>query len=196
MVTATEHRRTGHPGGVTAVQQLAQGRGSAPDFDALYEEHVDGVWRMLQRFGVPHAGLEDAAQEVFLIAHRRLSEFRAESTLRTWLGGISLRVAKDARRAQLRKGAHEPLEDHAHLRSEPQLEEVAMQRQALARVLGLLQGLEERQREVFVLAELEGFTVPEIAAATQSNVNTVYTRLRSARLRFEALVKNQGKDLR
>jgi RNA polymerase sigma-70 factor (ECF subfamily) len=196
MVTATERRAAGHSGGVTAVQQLAQGRGAAPDFEALYEEHVDGVWRLLQRFGVPEAGLEDAVQEVFLIAHRRLSDFRGESTLRTWLGGISLRVAKDARRAQGRRGGHERLEDHAHLRSEPQLEEVAMQRQALARVLALLQGLEEAQREVFVLAELEGFTAPEIAAATQVNVNTVYTRLRSARLRFNALVGQQGEDLR
>lgn len=181
---------------MTAVRQRAQGLGAPLDFDALYEAHVDGVWRMLQRFGVPEAGLEDAAQEVFLVAYRRRLDFRGESSLRTWLGGISLRVAKDARRSQSRKGGHERLEDHAHLRGEPQLEEVAIQRQALARVLALLEQLEEGQREVFVLAELEGFTVPEIAATTLANMNTVYTRLRAARLRFNALVAQQAEELR
>jgi len=164
------------------------------DFNVLYETHVDGVWRLLQRFGVPEAGLEDAVQEVFIVAHRKLTGFRGDSSLKTWLGGISVRVAKDARRAQGRRGAlaqaHESL-----VREVPQLEETVGQREALAQVLKLLDTLEADQREVFVLSELEGMTAPEIAEATGINLNTLYTRLRTARQRFNALVANQGGEL-
>lgn len=157
------------------------------DFDALYEEHVDGVWRLLERFGVPESGLEDAVQDVFIIAHRRLSEFRGDSTMKTWLGGISVRVAKDVRRSLARKGPVEPL-DEGMAQPGTQLEEHVQQRQALAQLLRLLEELEGDQREVLVLADFEGMTAPEIAHATGVNLNTIYTRLRTARARFNALV--------
>ncbi len=168
---------------------------SAPlplDFDALYEAHVDGVWRLTQRLGVPESGLEDAVQEVFLIAHRRLSEFRGDSSLKTWLGGIAIRVAKEVRRSASRKGASEPLDDHPQLESPHRLEETVSQRQALAQVLKLLDALEDEHREVFVFADLEGLSAPEIAEVTGTNLNTIYTRLRTARQRFNALVAEKG----
>ncbi len=164
------------------------------DFNVLYERHVDGVWRLLQRFGVPEAGLEDAVQEVFIIAHRKLTGFRGDSSLKTWLGGISVRVAKDARRAQERRGALMQAQESL-VPEVPQLEETVGQREALAQVLRLLDALEPDQREVFVLSELEGMTAPEIADATGINLNTLYTRLRTARQRFNALVANQSGGL-
>lgn len=183
----------GHSADVTAAVSIPAPQ-ALPDFDTLYEGHVDGVWRLLQRFGVPEAGLEDAVQEVFLVAHRRLADFRGDSTLKTWLGGICVRVAKDARRSLARKGTHEPL-DESMPQPGPQLEDRVGQRQALEHVLRLLEELDEDQREVFVLAELEGMTAPEIAQATGVNLNTLYTRLRSARQRFNALVTQRGGGL-
>jgi RNA polymerase sigma-70 factor (ECF subfamily) len=185
----------GHSPEVTAAVSIPAPPDLPRDFDALYEEHVDGVWRLLERFGVPESGLEDAVQEVFIIAHRRLADFRGESSLKTWLGGISVRVAKDVRRTLGRKGGHEQL-DEAMPQPGPQLEERVGQRQALARVLRLLEALDEEQREVFVLAEFEGMTAPEIAEATGANLNTVYTRLRTARQRFSALVARQAGEPR
>jgi RNA polymerase sigma factor (sigma-70 family) len=182
----------GHSGDVTAAVSIP--RLELPDFDALYEAHVDGVWRLLQRFGVPEAGLEDAVQDVFIVAHRRLSDFRGESSVKTWLGGISVRVAKDVRRGIARKGGHEQL-DEKMVQQGPQLEERVGQRQALAHVLRLLEELDEDQRQVFVLAELEGMTAPEISEATGINLNTLYTRLRTARQRFNALVESRGGGL-
>lgn len=184
---------SGHSGDVTAAVSIPA-LVARPSFDALYEEQVDGVWRLLQRFGVPDAGLEDAVQEVFIVAHRKLSEFRGDSSLKTWLGGICVRVAKDARRSLARKGGHEPL-DETMAQTGPQLEDRIGHRQALVHVLRLLEELDEDQREVFVLAELEGMTVPEIAQATGVNLNTLYTRLRTARQRFNALVAERGGGL-
>src|SRR5687767_127874 len=111
----------GHSGDVTAAVSIPAGD-LRPDFDTLYDEQVDGVWRLLQRFGVPESGLEDAVQEVFIVAHRRLSDFRGDSTLKTWLGGICVRVAKDVRRTLARKGGLEPLDDSLP-QTGPQLEE-------------------------------------------------------------------------
>lgn len=183
----------GHSREVTAAPSLSVPL-PAPDFDALYDAHVDGVWRLLQKFGVPDAGLEDAVQEVFIVAHRQLGGFRGDSSLKTWLGGICVRVAKDARRTIARKGGLEPL-DPSMAQPGPQLEERVGQREALAHVLKLLALLDEDQREVFVLAEFEGMTAPEIAAATGVNLNTLYTRLRTARQRFNALVAERGGGL-
>ena len=123
----------GHSPEVTAVPSISLAMPTT-DFDALYEAHVDAVWRLLQRFGVPESGLEDAVQEVFIVAHRKLKEFRGDSSLKTWLGGICVRVAKDARRLVARKGGLEPL-TNAIPQPGPQLEERIGQREALRRVL-------------------------------------------------------------
>ena len=188
-----ESELPGHSVAVTAAVHIAP-PAQPPEFKALYDEHVDGVWRLLHRLGVPEAGLEDAVQEVFLIAHRQLPAFRGESSLKTWLGGIAVRIAKDVRRTFARKGSHEqPLETAARFLQAPEsLEESVSQRQALTQVLMLLEQLDEDQRTVFVCAEFEEMTAPEISAATGVNLNTVYTRLRTARQHFNALVAKTG----
>src|SRR6185369_14198957 len=71
-------------------------------FGALYREHFALAWRGLKRLGVPEAALEDAVQDVFLVLHRRLDEFEERSSLKTFLFGIVVRVAKDHRRARAR----------------------------------------------------------------------------------------------
>jgi len=63
--------------------------------------------------------------------------------------------------------------------------ELASRSQAGRIVHQLLEKLDEEKAAVFVLAEIEGLTVPEIADATGVNVNTVYSRLRAARKDFE-----------
>src|ERR1700690_85859 len=63
------------------------------EFDAVYAEHFEFVWRNLRRLGVPDSALRDAAQEVFLVVYRRLGEFIPRGTLRSWLYSILRRVA-------------------------------------------------------------------------------------------------------
>ncbi len=162
-----------------------------PDFETLYHAHVDAIWRFLERLGVPERHVDDAAQDTFLIAHRQLASFRGASSLNTWLHGIALRVAKDYRRHESRKGGWQPLSptlpDGAHAPDDS-----AAQRQQLAQVLLVLEQLDETQRVTFVLIELQGMTAPEVAELTGCNVNTVSTRLRAARLRFNELVAGLG----
>ena len=158
------------------------------DVPSAYDAHVDFVWRLLLRLGVPTANVEDAVQEVFLVLHRRRDEFNGDSTVRTWLGGIAVRVASDQRRGQLRSQAH--LAQVARLpRISPREPSQALEeREAFTLVQGLLEQLSEEQRTVFVLAEFEELTLREISDITGVNANTVSSRLRLARQRFEALV--------
>jgi RNA polymerase sigma-70 factor, ECF subfamily len=178
---------------VLAASLSEQTRGAAAvlDFDAVYQAHVEATWRVLQRLGVPERHLEDATQDTFIIAHRQLASFRGEASLKTWLHGIAVRVAKDYRRRETRKGGWEPLSPAlADPARSPH--DAAEGRQALDVALRLLDGLDEAQRTVFVLVEFEGLTAPEVADVTGTNVNTVSTRLRAARQKFNALVEAMG----
>src|SRR5262245_54234162 len=79
------------------------------EFEALYAEHFAFVWRSLRRLGVPAPHLDDAAQDVFIVALRRSHEFRGSSSYRTWLFGIASNVAREQRRKGERSTLHEPL---------------------------------------------------------------------------------------
>ena len=172
-----------------------------PTFARIYEDYFDFVWCSARRLGVPDAGLDDAVQEVFVIVHRRLSEFEGRSSVKTWLFGIVRNVSREARRSIRRKSPHDArpgaLADPDLLTAavEEQPDRVA-ERSAENRVLHeLLEKLDDDKREVFVLAELEQFTVPQIAEAVGCNVNTAYSRLRLARQTFaEAAARYRARE--
>ena len=157
-----------------------------PAFDRVYEEHFDFVWRSARRLGVADEALDDVAQEIFLVVHRKLSEFEGRSSLRTWLYAIARRVVSDHRRSARRKRPHTPLPETLSSSATPHGD--AVRQQAATILHAFLESLPDEQREVFVLAELEQMTAPEIAEATAAPVNTVYSRLRLARQSFERCV--------
>src|SRR5688572_10166351 len=136
----------------------------SPSFEAVYAEYFPFVWRCLLSLGVPPGLLEDAAQDVFLVVHRRLSEFEGRSTLRTWLFGIVRNVASNRRRTLGRRGGEHPLVDEP-VTLEPVPHEIAQERQSAAFVDRFLTGLPEKKRALFVLAVLEEMSVPEVAEA-------------------------------
>jgi RNA polymerase sigma-70 factor (ECF subfamily) len=163
------------------------------DPTALYRTHFAFVWRNLHRLGVPKASLEDAAQDVFLIVHRRWSAYdERRSSLETWLFGILIRVASNYRRTFRRRLAWlVAWYDRAGESSVPS--EVAQpathlekheDRALLDRILA---GLDEKKRDMLLLVDVEGLTVPEAAQALGINLNTAYYRLRSARQNFQQL---------
>lgn len=157
-------------------------------FDDIYAAHFADVWRSLIRLGVPPANLDDAAQDVFIVVHRRLAEFEGRSSLTTWLYGICLRVAKDHRRRDSRKGGLEPLTPTltAGLADAgPGPQQATETAEAFHALRTILETLPDEQREVFVLAELEQLTAPEMAEILGIKLNTVYSRLRTARQSFE-----------
>jgi RNA polymerase sigma-70 factor (ECF subfamily) len=162
----------------------------APGLRELYATHFALVWRSLRRLGVKGASLEDAVQDVFLIVHRRWPDFDAErSAPTTWIYGITLRVAKDYRRAAARHGRR--VERLAAVEgSSPEQcaspAEAIEKREANQLVHTLLGGLEDEDREVLVLVELEQLSVREAATVLGIRIRTCQRRLQRARAAFDA----------
>jgi RNA polymerase sigma-70 factor (ECF subfamily) len=162
-----------------------------PTFAKLYDSQFAFVWRSAHRLGTPQANIDDVVQEIFLVAHRKLAQFEGRSSIKTWLFGIVLNVVRGHRRALCAKHPHalwptagadpEALTDTA---AGPH--ELATQAEAARLVERLLDTLDDDKREVFVLAELEQMSAPEIARAVAVPLNTVYSRLRMARREFAA----------
>lgn len=163
------------------------------DLDALYREHFGFVWRSLRRLGVPEQALDDAAQEVFVVVHRRAGELNLETSPKACLFGIAQRVASDQRRWVRRKGHTLPLAEEPAGADATPLEQ-AMQREASQQVLAFLEQLDEARRAAFVLSELEQLTAPEIAHMLSANLNTIYYRIASARRAFVAYVAEHCPD--
>lgn len=166
---------------------------SVQSFDQIYVQEFPFVWRCLRGLGVRDSELDDAAQDVFVTVHRRLSTFRGESTIRSWLFGIVRNVAFKHRRRLARKPttAQVLAPEPPHLGPSPL--ERAQSNEAAAFVRTFLEQLNEKKREVFVLAVLEETNIPEVALALSIPLNTAYTRLRSVRSDFQkALARRRG----
>ena len=154
---------------------------------SLFDTNFDFVWRSLRRLGVPQLTVDDATQEVFLVASRRLADIQIGCE-RSFLFATALRVASDARRSASR---HEHVDDSALERAGdpgPGPDELADQqrrREVLDRVLS---ELDLELRSVFVLYELEEMTMAEIATTLELAPGTVASRLRRPREQFQAAI--------
>jgi RNA polymerase sigma-70 factor (ECF subfamily) len=184
--------RPGHAGEVVlaAVQAVLPRPPPAESssFEALYDEYFDFVWRSARRLGVDDRSLDDAAQDVFIVVHRRLRDFEGRASIKSWLFGIARRVAHDHRRRARRKDRSSlPADGLADVTS-PSPRDTVARVEAAQLLTAFLDTLDDDKRETFILAELEQMTVPEIAEAVDANVNTVYSRLRAARKAFEQTV--------
>jgi RNA polymerase sigma-70 factor (ECF subfamily) len=163
--------------------------GSEPRLAELLRLYYARVWRALRRLGVDAGSADDAAQEAFIVLSRRLDEVRAGSE-QTFLLGCAVRIAANHRR---RSHARREVEDELALDGEPdpcpgaeQLLDHKRLREALEE---LLDSWPDDIRVAFVLFELEGLSVPEIAKVTEAKLGTVASRLRRARELFQAGAK-------
>jgi RNA polymerase sigma-70 factor (ECF subfamily) len=161
---------------------------ATPDVAAWYRDQFSFVWRSLRRLGVSGAALDDCAQEVFLVAHRRLADFEQGGSARAWLFGIARRVAQQARRSQRPQQA---FEERAHAAPELDPQAAALAAEAADLVHRCLAMLDEDKRCVIILADMEQLSGPEVAQALDINLNTMYARLRAARKLFTAAVRRE-----
>lgn len=165
-------------------------RAEGLSLEVLFGQHYDFVWRSLRRLGVGNDGVDDAAQEVFLIAARKLDRI-ALGAERAFLFGTALRVASDARRAKSRRkeSAEGPEIIEAAWAHGPGLDELLEHKRARELLDLALDSMPLDVRAAFTLFELEGMTMAEIAVYTETPPGTVASRLRRGREIFEAFVK-------
>ncbi|MGC4095156.1 MAG: sigma-70 family RNA polymerase sigma factor [Polyangiaceae bacterium] len=160
-----------------------------PDIAELYETHFRYVWRCLRSLGVRDALLDDALQDVFIVAQRRLPEFDGAVAPGTWLYAIALRIARKYRVRQRNDPSLDELTQPELVAPGADGEANLQRAQRLQLARAALETLDDEKREVFVLARVEQMSAPEIAGVVGVPLNTVYSRLRAARLAFEAEVR-------
>lgn len=162
-------------------------RASEQRLAGLVREHYAFVWRLLRRLGLREGDADDAAQQVFLTASRRLQAVEPARE-RSFLYGVALNVGARARRS-LGRRREEPLEAaRERLAPEPNAEQLLERRQARALLDRLLDEMPEELRVVFVLFELEELSTPQIAELCEIPPGTAASRLRRAREDFEERV--------
>jgi RNA polymerase sigma-70 factor (ECF subfamily) len=155
----------------------------------MVDAHYTFLWRALRGLGVPAESADDAAQSVLWIAAQKLALI-APGSERSFLFATARGVAANMRRA--RAHAREVLDEgalHGHMDGAPSPEERVAREQHVRILESILEALDEDLRTVFVLFELEGLTMIEIAALLELAQGTVASRLRRAREEFQAASK-------
>jgi RNA polymerase sigma-70 factor (ECF subfamily) len=155
----------------------------------MLEAHHASIWRLLRRFGVPQHAVDDAAQEVFWIAARRLADIKHGSE-HAFLYGIAIRVAAEARR-NAQRNRETPESDALDQVSDgaPNPEQLLDERRSRELLDRVLDAMNTDLRTAFVLFELEGLEIQEIAEVLGIPIGTVGSRLRRAREEFSAIAK-------
>jgi RNA polymerase sigma-70 factor (ECF subfamily) len=161
------------------VERRARSDSRDARLHALVSEHFDFIWRLLRRLGLAPADADDAAQHVFITVAGKLDQVNACSE-RTYLYGIALRVAANARRKSSRRRAGDELSSSLH----PQTDDFAGRLESQDLMQHLLERLEGDLCRVLVLAAIEGLELSEIAELEGIPVGTAASRLRRAREQF------------
>jgi RNA polymerase sigma-70 factor (ECF subfamily) len=152
----------------------------------LLASHFDFIWRSLRRLGVPEPAVDDAAQQVFIVAARKMDGMTVERE-RSYLFAIALRVAADERRARRRRPETSEAEPGSALADPaPSPEELVDWQRARAAADEILEELPLEVRVVFILFEMEDIPTKEIAKLLDLPMGTVASRLRRGRELFQA----------
>lgn len=155
--------------------------------DAVVAHH-DFLWRFLRRLGVREAAVDDALQQVFLVAMAKLPQVEPGAE-RPYLVGVARGIAANARRGQRRarevSGEIPDVDGGDDCRPDV----LVAERETRDLLDGVLAELPEDLREVFVLCELEELSGAEVADLLALPRGTVASRLRRAREEFEGAAK-------
>jgi RNA polymerase sigma-70 factor, ECF subfamily len=152
-------------------------------FQSVYASEFLYVWNSVRSLGIPEADLPDLTHDVFVQALRSLPEYDPSRPLRPWLFGIALRLVANFRR--LERHQREVLGSSAEAIDPGRGAAEALQAAEDQRLIqSILNGMKLNLRVVFIMHELNGHSVPEIARALGIGLPTAYTRLRLAVLQF------------
>ncbi len=166
---------------------------TADEFNRLYRDHADRIYRFAQRLCGQVDDAKDLVQDTFLNAYRGLRQFRGEAQLSTWLYTIAARACMRMRRKRKGEPQRElSLEDfiptsegefRLQIPTDGLTPEEALENKQLRRTLNqAIQKLPKNYRLVLVLRDMEGLTAKEVGAVMGLNERAVKSRLHRARL--------------
>lgn len=163
------------------------------EFDTLYRDHVDLIYRYAHRLCGETESAKDLVQETFLNAYRGLKNFRGEARLSTWLYTIASRACMRMRRKRKGEPEYELSLDELVPTSEGEFRlqipvdeltpEEALQNKELRQALDqAIDALPKKYRMVLVLRDMEGLQAKEVGTIMGLNERAVKSRLHRARL--------------
>jgi RNA polymerase sigma-70 factor, ECF subfamily len=158
---------------------------------ALYDAHVDRVYRLVYRMVDDMHRAQDYTQETFIRAFRRLADFRGDSALSTWICSIAISVTLNGLRSLRRAREREVgLDDVPALgartaQAEPDLK---------TRMTQAIDRLPQGYRTVFVMHDVEGYTHQEIAETLGVQPGTSKAQLFRARARLRDALADFARD--
>jgi RNA polymerase sigma-70 factor (ECF subfamily) len=157
---------------------------------SLFHKHADFVWRAARRFGLSRAEADDATQQVFLVASRKLPRVPIEGA-KPFLFATAANVARTMIRSRRRKREDESAStERADPRPNP--EETLENQRACETINRILASMPEELRVAFVLFEIEEMTALEVAMFLDIPPGTVASRVRRAREIFREAAKGAG----
>ena len=169
------------------------------EFNQIYKAEAVHVWNCLHRLGVDERDLEDKVHDVFVTYYRKADSFDKTVPVRAWLCGIAVKVAAAHRRKAYRK--RETLCDGDRLMDMPQSDASKLeydpeaqlsQKETRTIIRRALSRLNENQRNVFVLHDMEQYSIPDIAKIIDLPINTLYSQLRHARKKFASALEKMS----
>ena len=158
------------------------------DIEAAFKDHGAFIGRVIMRFLGDGPHVDDLLQDTFLTAFRKQDSFEGRSELRTWLYGIASNLCSHHRRSATRLDRFKGKLAAEGVAEVPSPERSVHRSQGAALLHQAIESLPFKQREVFVLYELEELEGREIAELLDIPIGTVWTRLHHARARFEKQV--------
>ncbi len=175
---------TEHPEEGRVVRFPTGGVSGEVDIGQLFDAHAAYLVRVCIRLTGSRAAAEDIVQEVFVTAHRRRGDLIPDSNLRTWLYRVAVNLVRHHHRSSGRfnRFVDRYKVDPREAPAGPDVDVERVERAHLVR--DCVAELSEKQREVFVLYELEGISGQEISEVLGIKLNTVWSRLRLARKAF------------
>ena len=172
---------------------LRSQQGDVRAFDELVERYHGKIYGLTYNMTSNREDAEDLTQEVFIKAFEALPRFRGNSSFYTWLYRIALNRAFTRRRQQKPADSVEQRHDEGEEFSDPgDRPEKRMQREEQADVIHqALDTLNEEQRTVIVMRELEGFSYETMAEMLDVSVGTIRSRLHRAREQLREALKRR-----
>ncbi len=149
-------------------------KGDQRAYEQLYRQHCGHIYALCLRMTANTAEAEDATQDAFVQAWRKLGSFRGDSAFSSWLHRIAVNVVLGNMRKRKREREQMALAPDTTMTSEEPEHSMADLERAIA-------GLPERARQVFVLAGVYGYTHEQVAATLDVAVGTCKAHLHRAR---------------
>jgi RNA polymerase sigma-70 factor (ECF subfamily) len=150
-------------------------------FSTIYAREFRYVWMNVRRMGVPPRDVPDVTHDVLFAVFKNLWKYDAERPFRPWLFGVLIRVTSDHLR--LARNHREVLDQVPETVDPSSLPDVTMELREQWRIIDEgLRRLDVRRRVILIMHDFDGHTAKDIAQVLGLSLDTVFSRLRSARL--------------